>query len=104
MFHDMFWEAWNRANDISYGIQSPFYNWTWDDAEFEDIRIAIPVSEMDESSEVCRISEITRCQADYLLLPEVAVQQQGWSTMKEKYQRHQKKHSSVLDILCSTRM
>lgn len=88
MFHDMFWEAWNRKRaPYPTEYKAHFYNWTWDDAEFEDIKIAIPVSEMDESlkfAEYQKLHDLTDKQITYYYLKWLS-NNKSWSTMKEEY-------------------
>lgn len=38
LFHDMFWEAWNRGNPTRpIEFKAHFYNWTWDDEDLSKI-------------------------------------------------------------------
>lgn len=38
IFHDMFWEAWNRGEPtLPTQYKAHFYNWTWDDEEIDHI-------------------------------------------------------------------
>jgi len=50
-FYDMFWEAWDRKRPpMQLEFKAHFYNWQWDDEEIAKIKVAIPVSEMEEGA------------------------------------------------------
>jgi hypothetical protein len=88
MFHDMFWEAWNRKRDpYPTEYKSHFYNWTWDDEEMDDIVVTIPTDEMDESpkfAEYQKLHNLTDKQITYYYLKWLA-NNKDWATMKEEY-------------------
>lgn len=88
MFHDMFWEAWNRKRaPYQTEYKAHFYNWTWDDAELDSIKINIPVEEMDESlkfEDYQKLHNLTDKQITYYYLKWLT-NNKSWATMKEEY-------------------
>lgn len=88
MFHDMFWEAWNRKRDpYPTEYKAHFYNWTWDDAELDDIRIIIPVADMDQSQkfeEYQKLHKLSDREMTYYYLKWLS-NNKNWATMKEEY-------------------
>lgn len=88
MFHDMFWEAWNRTRaPYPTEYKAHFYNWTWDDEELDDIKVIIPVSDMDESPKFeayQKLHNLSDREMTYYYLKWLA-NNKSWTTMKEEY-------------------
>lgn len=88
MFHDMFWEAWNRKREpYPTEYKAHFYNWTWDDAELDSIKINIPVADMDESPKFeayQKLHSLSDREITYYYLKWLT-NNKSWATMKEEY-------------------
>lgn len=88
MFHDMFWEAWNRKRaPYQTEYKAHFYNWTWDDEEMELIKVCIPLSDMDEGPKFeayQKLHNLTDREITYYYLKWLA-NNKSWSTMREEY-------------------
>lgn len=82
LFHDMFWEAWNRKDsprDIEY--KAHFYNWTWDDEELAE---TIPEDVPAEFREYQKEYHLTDIQITYYFRKWLSLNK-NWNALKREY-------------------
>lgn len=68
LFHDMFWDAWNRGEPLApVDYKAHFYNWTWDLAEIS--KITAPDPNIPAEFKAYQAAHNERCKNDSRLRP-----------------------------------
>ncbi len=87
-FYEMFWEAWERKREpLVTEFKAHFYNWTWDDAEIEKVKTAIPFSEMDQGGKFEEYASkygLTSIQITYYYLKWLSLSK-DWNLLHQEY-------------------
>jgi hypothetical protein len=90
IFHDMFWEAWERGNPkLPTEFKAHFYNWTWDDAEIdkitdEQINIFLSSSDYDLFKDYQKRHELKDDEITYYYLKWLSLNK-NWAELKKEY-------------------